>query len=60
MTSPLTQGSDSADGGIAVWTNEGIQGPLTGGFAAEDFLYLPANVTYFSSVPADATIDGRY
>jgi hypothetical protein len=60
VTSPLTQGSDSADGGIAVWTNEGIQGPLTGGFAAEDFLYLPANVTYFSSVPADARIDGRY
>ena len=60
VTSPLTQRSDSADGGIAVWTNEGIQGPLTGGFAAEDFLYLPANVTYFSSVPADATIDGRY
>jgi hypothetical protein len=60
VTSPLTQGSDSADGGIAVWTNEGIQGPLTGGFAAEDFLYLPVNVTYFSSVPADATIDGRY
>ena len=60
VTSPLSQGSDSADGGIAIWTNEGIQGPLTGGFAAEDFLYLPANVTYFSSVPGDATIDGRY
>ena len=60
VTSPLSQGSDSADGGIAVWTNEGIQGPLTGGFAAEDFLYLPANVTYFSSVPGDAAIDGRY
>jgi hypothetical protein len=56
----LAQGSDSADGGIAVWTNEGIQGPLTGGFAAEDFLYLPANVTYFSSVPVDAAIDGQY
>jgi hypothetical protein len=60
VTSPLSQGSDSADGGIAVWTNGGIQGPLTGGFAAEDFLYLPANVTYFSSVPEDATIDGNY
>ena len=60
VTSPLSQGSDSADGGIAVWTNEGIQGPLTGGFAAEDFLYLPANVTYFSSVPEDAAIDGQY
>jgi hypothetical protein len=60
VTSPLSQGSDSADGGIAVWTNEGVQGPLTGGFAAEDFLYLPANVTYFSSVPEDATTDGNY
>jgi len=60
VTSPLSQGSDSADGGIAVWTNEGIEGPLTGGFAADDFLYLPANVTYFSSVPKDATIDGHY
>ena len=59
VTSPLSQGSDSADGGIAVWTNEGIQGPLTGGFTAEDFLYLPANVTYFSAV-GDATVDGRY
>jgi hypothetical protein len=56
----LAQTNDSADGGIAVWTNEGIQGPLTGGFTTEDFLYLPANVTYFSSVPGDATIDGRY
>ena len=60
VTSPLSQGSDSAEGGIAVWTNGGIQGPLTGGLAAEDFLYLPANVTYFSSVPEDATIDGNY
>jgi len=60
VTSPLSQGSDSADGGIAVWTNEGIEGPLTGGFPAEDFLYLPANVTYFSSIPGDAAIDGQY
>jgi Zinc carboxypeptidase len=60
VTSPLSQGSDSADGGIAVWTNQGVQGPLTGGFTVEDFIYLPANVTYFSAVPEDAAIDGRY
>lgn len=60
VTSPLSQGSDSADGGIAVWTNQGVQGPLTGGFTVQDFLYLPANVTYFSAVPEDAAIDGSY
>jgi len=60
VTSPLSQGSDSADGGIAVWTNEGVQGPLTSGFTAEDFLYLPSNVTYFSAVPNGSTVDGRY
>jgi hypothetical protein len=56
----LNQGSDSADGGIARWSNEGAAGPLTGGFAATDNLYLPANVTWFSSIPSDATVDGRY
>jgi hypothetical protein len=60
VTSPLTQTSDSAGGGIAKWTNVGISGPLTGGFSAEDFLYLPSNVTYFSAVPAGAVVDGQY
>ena len=27
---------------------------------SEDFLYLPSNITYFSAVPAEATVDGRY
>jgi len=60
LSSPLTQGSDAAGGGIAIWSNDGAAGPLTGGFPAEDFLYLPVNVTYFSAVPSDASVDGRY
>jgi zinc carboxypeptidase len=60
LTSPLAQGSDAAGGGIAVWSNDGVDGPLTGGFPAQDFLYLPSNITYFSAVPDEATVDGRY
>jgi Zinc carboxypeptidase len=56
----LTQGTDSADGGIARWTNVGSGGPLTGGSTATDNLYLPSDVTWFSSVPTGATVDGRY
>jgi hypothetical protein len=56
----LTQGSDSADGGIAKWTNLGSDGPLTGGFSATDNLYLPVNVTWFSNTPAGAEVDGEY
>jgi Zinc carboxypeptidase len=56
----LTQGSDSAGGGIALWDNVGASGPLTGGYRATDNLYLPANVTWFSTVPTGATVDGRY
>ena len=33
---------------------------MTGGYPAQDFLYLPSNVTYFSAVPAGAIVDGRY
>jgi hypothetical protein len=56
----LTQGSDTAGGGIARWSNVGASGPLTGGYAATDNLYLPSDVTWFSMVPAGATVDGRY
>ena len=56
----LTQGSDSAGGGIALWNNVGINGPLTGGFPPTDTLYLPSNVTWFSSTPTGSVIDGRY
>jgi hypothetical protein len=56
----LTQGSDIAGGGVARWNNVGAAGPLTGGFTATDNLYLPSNVTWFSSLPTGATVDGRY
>jgi hypothetical protein len=60
VSSSLRQTSDSAGGGIARWDNTGVNGPLTGGYPAQDFLYLPSNVTYFSAVPADAVVDGTY
>jgi Zinc carboxypeptidase len=56
----LTQGSDIAGGGIARWNNVGASGPLTGGFSGTDNLYLPSNVTWFSTLPTGATVDGRY
>ena len=56
----LTQSSDTADGGIARWGNVGAAGPLTGGFSTTDNLYLPVDVTWFSSTPSGATVDGRY
>jgi hypothetical protein len=60
VTGTLTQGSDDAGGGIARWNNLGASGPLTGGFSSTDNLYLPSNVTWFSSIPSGATVDGRY
>jgi hypothetical protein len=60
ISGSLTQGSDSADGGIARWNNLGSDGPVTGGYTETDNLYLPSSVTWFSSVPADAVVDGRY
>jgi hypothetical protein len=56
----LTQESQDADGGIAKWANLGPEGPLTGAYPGEDFLYLPTDVTYFTSLPTGATVDGRY
>jgi Zinc carboxypeptidase len=60
VTSPLTQTSDSAGGGIARWDNVGLNAPLTSGYTTQDFLYLPSNVTYFSATPAGSVVDGRY
>jgi Zinc carboxypeptidase len=60
LVSPLTQGSDAAGGGIAIWENEGSEGPMTAGYPAQDSLYLPSNITFFSAVPTDATVDARY
>jgi len=57
----FTLGSQVADGGIAIWNNlTGNGSPVTGGFPARDFLYLPADVTFFSATPTGSTIDGRY
>jgi hypothetical protein len=56
----LTQSTDSAGGGIARWSNAGTAGPLTGGFPSTDNLYLPSNITWFSSLPTGAVVDGRY
>ena len=56
----LTQGSDGAGGGIALWDNVGASSPLTGAYPARDNLYLPSNVTWFASLPTGATVDGRY
>ena len=56
----LTPGSDPAGGGIARWSNVGANGPLTGGYTSTDNLYLPSNVTWFSTIPSGATVDGRY
>ena len=60
LTGSLTQSTDGAGGGIARWTNTGSAGPLTGGFSGVDNLYLPQNITWFSSLPAGAVVDGRY
>jgi zinc carboxypeptidase len=60
LTGPLTQGSQAAGGGIAAWTNSGTGGPITSAFSAQDYLYLPTNVTYFTAVPPGSTVDGRY
>jgi hypothetical protein len=56
----LTQSVDAAGGGIARWNNPGADGPLTGGYPATDNLYLPSNITWFSSIPTGSTVDGRY
>ena len=56
----LTQGSDVAGGGIALWDNVGASSPLTGAYPARDNLYLPSNVTWFESLPTGAMVDGRY
>jgi len=38
----------------------GAGSPVTGGYPASDFLYLPQNVTYFTATPEGSVIDGRY
>jgi Zinc carboxypeptidase len=56
----LVQGTDAAGGGIARWANVGADGPLTGGYPASDNLFLPADVSWFSTLPTEVAVDGRY
>ncbi len=60
VTSPFTLTSSGAGGGITTWDNVGgANSPITSGFAAADYLFMPSNVTYFTATPAGAVIDGR-
>ncbi len=61
LVTNLTQGSQSAYGGIALWNNlGGATSPITGAYPASDNMFLPSNTTYFTAVPADAIVDGTY
>ena len=61
VSGSLTQSSQTAYGGIAVWNNAaGAESPVTGPYPASDFLYLPSNVTYFTATPAGSVAAGRY
>ena len=61
VSGSFTQGSQTADGGIAVWNNVGgAASPVTGGYPTSDFLFLPQGVTYFTATPEGSVIDGRY
>lgn len=61
VSGSLTQAaSGTAYGGIAVWNNEGKDGPLTGGYGEYDYLFLPSATTYFSTTPEGVAVDGRY
>ena len=53
VTSPFTLTSSGAGGGITTWDNVGgASSPITGGYPATDYLFMPSNVTYFTATPA--------
>ncbi len=58
----LTQGSQSAYGGIAQWANvAGANSPISGAYPSIDTMFLPANTTYFSAIPSsNVTVDAQY
>jgi Zinc carboxypeptidase len=61
LVDAFVRGLDDADGGIALWNNVGgAASPITGAYPARDTLFLPADMTYFSTVPSGAVVDGRY
>ncbi len=61
LVDAFVQSTDTADGGIALWRNSaGSASPITGGYPVIDSLFLPQNVSWFSSIPTGAVVDGRY
>ena len=57
----LTQGSQSAFGGIAMWSNVGgADSPITGPYPMTDSLFLPSNTTYFTAWPTGSIVDAQY
>ena len=59
LVNAIAQATATAGGGIARWDNDaGVASPVTGGYPSADFLYVPSNVTYFSTTPAGA-VGGR-
>jgi len=61
VTGSLTQTSQNAFGGIAVWTNVGgANSPLTGPYPSSDYMFLPSNTTFFSATPTGAIVDAQY
>ena len=61
VSGSLTQTSQSAYGGIAVWSNVGgADSPITGPYPSSDYMFLPSNTTYFSATPTGAIVDAQY
>ncbi|HJR99261.1 MAG TPA: M14 family zinc carboxypeptidase [Actinomycetota bacterium] len=61
LVDQIEEGSAEAGGGIARWDNTGaLASPLTGGYPEQDFLFLPSDLTYLSTVPGGATVAGSY
>ena len=57
----LTQTSQGAYGGIAVWSNVGgASSPITGPYPSSDYMFLPSNTTFFSATPTGAIVDAQY
>jgi hypothetical protein len=57
----LSQTSQNAYGGIAVWSNVGgANSPITGAYPSSDYMFLPGNTTYFGATPTGAIVDAQY
>ena len=61
VSGTLTQSQQSAAGGIAIWANVGgAASPVSGAYPGQDFMFLLQNLTYFTTLPSGATVDGQY